>query len=61
MITRAIYLPDIRYNTMLIFELKEDKFICVTDSGFFYPVETVLSDSDWMVVSINDDEIENVR
>ena len=61
MITRAIYLPDVRYKTMLIFELKNDRFICVTDSAFFYSIDTVLSDSDWMIISINDDEIENVR
>lgn len=64
--TRAIYLPDLRYNKIQIFELKGTNFIGVDDPSFVYPVDTVISDKDWLIVSINTDnendlKIETVR
>lgn len=61
--TRAIYIPDLRYDKVPIFELNGDKFICIDDTELYYPVDVVISDKDWIIVSIDTDDIriENVR
>lgn len=59
--TRAIFLPDARDHTMLVFELKDRYFVCVTDDEIRYEVDVVMSDSDWVILSIDDDVITNVR
>jgi len=50
-----------RYDECKVFELKGDKFICITDSHLSYNIDVVLSDNSWIVASIIDDEVENVR
>lgn len=64
--TRAIYIPDIRFNTMLIFELRGSKFICITDNEIQYDLDIVIADNDWIIFSIdkndeNEDYVYNVR
>ena len=59
--TRAIYIPDMRYDECKVFELRGDKFICITDNRLSYNINVILSDDSWIVASIIDDEIENVR
>lgn len=61
--TRAIYMPDIRYTEVKIFELQNDKFICIDIPEINYPIYVVISDNDWMIVSIDTDEdkIETIR
>jgi hypothetical protein len=59
--TRAIYIPDIRYDECKVFELKGDRFICITNSRLSYNIDVVLSDNSWIVASIIDDKVENVR
>lgn len=60
---RAIYIPDLRYDKIPIFELNKDKFINIKDAHLSYPVDIVLSDKDWLIVSVDTDEdkIENIR
>ena len=54
--TRAIYIPDVRFDTMLVFELIGDKFICITDSDIQYNLEDVIADNDWIIFSIDEDD-----
>lgn len=63
MITRAIYLPDARFNSMMIFELNDGKFTCVTDKAYQYNADVVFSDPDWLILSMDDnkEKIENIR
>lgn len=61
--TRAIYIPDIRFNQMPIFELKGDKFICISDNEVQYDIDDVISDDNFIIVGIDEDEgvVCNVR
>lgn len=61
MVTRAIYLPDARDHTMYVFELIDGTFVCIADNEIRYDINTVMSDNDWLVLSIDDDEIVNIR
>ena len=54
--TRAIYIPDIRFDAMLIFELRGDKFICITDREIQYDLDTIIADNDWIIFSVDRDE-----
>lgn len=53
--TRAIYIPDIRFDNMLIFELQGSEFICVTDEEIRYDIQDVIADDDWIIFSIDED------
>jgi hypothetical protein len=59
--TRAIYIPDARYDTCNVFELQGDKFVCINDNGIQYDVEDVLCDKDWLIISVDGTLVENVR
>ncbi len=61
MVTRAIYLPDARDHMMYVFELIDGTFVCIADNEIRYDVDTVMSDGDWVILSIIDDEVVNVR
>ncbi len=54
--TRAIFIPDIRFDTMLIFELRGDKFVCITDNEIRYDLDIVIADNDWIIFSIDEDD-----
>ncbi len=54
--TRAIYTPDMRFDKVLVFELQNNKFICITDEEIRYDIEDVIADSDWMIFSISEDD-----
>ena len=59
MITKAIYLPDVaRLMYVIVFEKQGDKFV---HKNIEYDVETVLSDDDWLILSIDEDTIVNRR
>ncbi len=60
---RAIYIPDIRFNQIPILELKGDKFICISDNEVQYDIGDVISDDNFIIVGIDEDEgvVCNVR
>lgn len=59
MITKAIYLPDmISLMNVPVFKKEGDKFV---NRYAIYDMEDVLSDSDWLILSIDEDAIVNRR
>lgn len=59
---RAIYLNDIMItDSVPVFELHDNKFINVSAPEVRYDVEDVIADDDFMIISILDDEIYNIR
>lgn len=53
--TRAIYIPGIEYNSMPIFELKQGKFVYITDYAIQYDAEAVVEDDLWLIITIEED------
>lgn len=53
---RAIYLGDAKCDTMPVFELKGNKFVCLADNELQYDVSLVLVDEDWMIINLDEAE-----
>ena len=59
---RAIYIWDIRFPDAPVFELNEETkaFEMVGDPSFQYDMEAVLSDDDWILFSVVDDQVKKL-
>lgn len=53
---RAIYLGDARYDTMPVFELRGNKFVCLTDNELQYDIDLVLADKMWIILDLDEAE-----
>jgi len=54
--TRAIYLGDARYDTIPVFELRGNKFVCLTDAELQYDMHIVLADESWIILTLDEAE-----
>ena len=51
---KAIYLNDIiEHKKILIFELIDDKFVCIDDNEIAYDKDIVLNDKSWIILREN--------
>ncbi len=61
----AIYMPDVRYKEMPVFQYNENnkrfEYENKDDLPFSYPVEVILTDKDWMIFWVNGEEFDDVE
>ena len=59
---RAIYIWDVRFPDAPVFELNEETkaFEMVGDPSFHYDMEEVLSNDDWILFSVVDDQVKKL-